>query len=62
MLEIRPCDYADSKAFVKEYHRHNKPPAGHKFSIACFDVGGARKGCAALRWLADLLEGFLMTD
>ena len=37
MLEIRPCDYATAKDFVKENHRHNKPPAGHKFSIACYD-------------------------
>lgn len=37
MLEIRPCDYATARDFVKENHRHNKPPAGHKFSIACYD-------------------------
>lgn len=37
MLEIRPCTYAEARDFVKENHRHNKPPAGHKFSIACYD-------------------------
>lgn len=37
MLEIRPCDYSTAKSFVGEHHRHNKPPAGHKFSIACYD-------------------------
>ena len=36
-LELRPCDYQTACAFVSENHRHNKPPAGHKFSIACFD-------------------------
>lgn len=37
MLSIRPIDYASAKAFVGEHHRHNKPPAGHKYSIACYD-------------------------
>ena len=36
-LEIRPCTFQDARMFVKEYHRHNKPPAGHKFSIACYE-------------------------
>ena len=36
-LEIRPCDYATAREFVKLNHRHNKSPAGHKFSIACYD-------------------------
>ena len=36
-LEIRPCDFQTARAFVSEYHRHNKPPAGHKFSISCYD-------------------------
>ena len=37
MLEIRPCDYATAREFVALNHRHNKPPPGHKFSIACYD-------------------------
>lgn len=36
-LEIRPCDLQTARAFVGEYHRHNKPPVGHKFSISCYD-------------------------
>ena len=36
-LRILPCDYATAKSFVAENHRHNKPPVGHKFSIACYD-------------------------
>ena len=39
MLEIRPCDFATAKDFVALHHRHNKPPAGHKFSIVCYDGG-----------------------
>ena len=37
MLELRPCDYATAREFVRLNHRHNKPPPGHKFSIACYD-------------------------
>ena len=37
MLELRPCDLKTAQAFVGENHRHNKPPNGHKFSIACYD-------------------------
>lgn len=36
-LEIRPCDFQTARSFVGEHHRHNKPPVGHKFSIACYD-------------------------
>ena len=39
MLEIRPIDFQKARQFVGEHHRHNKPPSGHKFSIACFDDG-----------------------
>lgn len=37
MLNLRPCEYNEARAFVMEHHRHNKPPPGHKFSIACYD-------------------------
>lgn len=37
MLQIRPCNFKTAQEFVRENHRHNKPPRGHKFSIACFD-------------------------
>lgn len=36
-LEIRPCDFGTAKEFVRQNHRHNKPPVGHKFSIAVYD-------------------------
>ena len=36
-LELRPCDFQTAVQFVGEHHRHNRPPAGHKFSIACYD-------------------------
>lgn len=39
-LELRPCDFQTAAQFVGEHHRHNKPPVGHKFSIAVYDAGG----------------------
>lgn len=36
-IKIRPCDFRTARDFVAENHRHNKPPVGHKFSIACYD-------------------------
>ena len=35
MLSIRPISIKDAQAFVKQYHRHNIPPVGGKFAIAC---------------------------
>jgi len=36
MLILRPIDFYQAKKYVGEHHRHNKPPTGHKFSIACY--------------------------
>lgn len=33
-LRVSPVTFKDACAFVKLHHRHNKPPIGHKFSIA----------------------------
>lgn len=37
MLSIRHIDLDVARQFVREHHRHNQPPFGHKFSIACYD-------------------------
>ena len=37
MLELRPITFRAAAEYVGEHHRHNKPPVGHKFSIACYD-------------------------
>lgn len=37
MLEIRPCHLKAAKEYVKEHHRHNIPPVGGKFAVACYD-------------------------
>lgn len=39
MLELQPIDFNEACAFVKEHHRHHKPPQGHKFSIGVNDDG-----------------------
>lgn len=33
-LELIPITFKEACQFVKEHHRHHKPPIGHKFSIA----------------------------
>lgn len=35
-LAIRPITLRAACAFVAEHHRHNKPPRGHKFSVAAY--------------------------
>ncbi len=37
MLEIRPCHIREARDYVKEHHRHNIPPVGGKFAVACYD-------------------------
>jgi hypothetical protein len=34
MLRIVPIEFAEACAFVRQHHRHHRPPQGHKFSIA----------------------------
>lgn len=57
LMEIKPCSLKDAKAFVKDHHRHNKPPVGHKFSVALWDgdvvVGVATAGRPVARMLND---------
>ena len=47
-LRIAPITLREAGAFIAEHHRHNKPPRGHKFSIAVKDgerlVGVATAG------------------
>jgi hypothetical protein len=42
-LEIIPISFKDACEYIQLYHRHHKPPVGHKFSIACIEVSGS--GC-----------------
>jgi hypothetical protein len=33
-LKIVPIEFAEACEFIRRFHRHHKPPQGHKFSIA----------------------------
>lgn len=46
MLEVRPITLREANKYVAENHRHNLPVAGHKFSIALYEVcGGTDRLC-----------------
>jgi hypothetical protein len=36
-LHLVPVSFATAAAFVATWHRHNRPPVGHKFSIGVAD-------------------------
>lgn len=36
-LSIRTISRGDAKAFIREHHRHNPPPAGDRFRFGCFN-------------------------
>ena len=37
ILTIRPITLKAANAYVAQYHRHNQPTNGHKWSVACYD-------------------------
>jgi hypothetical protein len=39
MTILRPTTLREARKFVREHHRHNSPPQGHKFSIGLTDDG-----------------------
>ena len=46
-LIIVPITLKASQEFVKRFHRHNKPPVGHKFSIGLTIYGAFLVGVAS---------------
>ena len=36
-MRIRPCELRDAAAFIREHHRHHRPPQGHRFSLKLVD-------------------------
>ncbi|BCW47934.1 XF1762 family protein [Arthrobacter sp. StoSoilB13] len=38
-LALCPVSFAAASEFVEQFHRHNKPPIGHKFSIGVENNG-----------------------
>lgn len=55
--KIRPISLKTAQEFVRQYHRHNTPPVGHKFSVGLFDgehlLGVAIAGRPVARMLDD---------
>lgn len=46
-LEIVPVTWGEASAFIADWHRHHKPPTGHKFSIGVA-AGGVLVGVATV--------------
>lgn len=45
-LSIIPLTLKQANSYIAQYHRHNKPVVGHKFSIGCCEVSGEIHGVA----------------
>lgn len=56
MLSLAPCDYHTAADFVKLNHRHNKPPVGYKFAIACMNDKGLCGVCMVGRPVGRYLD------
>lgn len=41
-----PVDFPTASGFVAEWHRHHRPPVGHKFSLGVADEEGVLRGVA----------------
>ena len=56
-MKIRPVSLKTAQEFVRQHHRHNKPPVGHKFSVGLFSgeqlLGVAVAGRPVARMLDD---------
>jgi hypothetical protein len=56
MIAARPCELKEANEFVANFHRHNKPTVGHRFSIGA-EVDGLLIGvCIVGRPVARLLQ------
>ncbi len=52
-LTVVPCDFDEAVAFVRQHHRHHRPPIGHKFSLSVADdKGDVRAVCMVGRPVA----------
>lgn len=45
-LHVVPVRWEDARAFVEGWHRHNRPPVGHKFSVGVADDDRVLRGVA----------------
>lgn len=49
-LRLVPVDWDMTRKFIDGWHRHHKPPPGHKFSIGVADDGDVLVGVACIGW------------
>jgi hypothetical protein len=45
-LHLVPVSFADACGFVQMWHRHNRPPVGHRYSIGVADEASVLRGVA----------------
>jgi len=45
-LHLVPVTFSEATGFVSEWHRHHRPPTGHKFSLGVADDDGVLRGVA----------------
>lgn len=45
-LRLVPVTFRQAREFVRDWHRHHRPPIGHKFSIGAADEAGDLVGVA----------------
>lgn len=45
-LRLVPVSFADACSFVSAWHRHLRPPVGHKYSVGVADEMGVLRGVA----------------
>jgi hypothetical protein len=43
-LHVVPCEFSEAVSFVRQHHRHHRPPVGRKFSLAVADESGTVRG------------------
>ncbi|MFI7077542.1 XF1762 family protein [Micromonospora sp. NPDC049903] len=56
-LRTVPVSFAQACSFVEDWHRHHRPPRGHKFSIGAADQDGVLVGVAVVgRPVARMLD------
>ncbi|GIJ12719.1 XF1762 family protein [Micromonospora andamanensis] len=62
-LRTVPVTFAQACAFVQDWHRHHRPPRGHKFSIGAADQDNVLVGVAVVgRPVARMLDDGLTLE
>lgn len=46
-MMLLPCELSDAAAFIREHHRHHRPPQGHRFSLKAV-IDGKTVGVAVV--------------